>query len=435
MKNILIVVSSLLFFHLCGHNTTPKADVIEESSLQVRNAIAGFNSEEEIKEAYSLLEPERLEAFLRVFREDRKELYYRHTDTTDVAWNDTTAFFHYWKEMLDEDYLFEVPSPDSVARWKVKCEELNTTNGFNWIPSRYPTMNQYVTFLDLCARWRDEGRCIRSTEFMLWRLEQFRTDTLKPDSARARFGILKKVIEDVQDFDPFSTVEYNDLSGLRMELQEFYAEMIYREVLKHSDKKVIQSLKNEKEAWKNYHEALDSTIRVLNEDPYGLMGNTWHQTIWDAGTEDAFIWSCTLEDYYFYLADSQKPEKHKTIAESKVLQEYQEFMNTMAEEEYHHPIPARQKALKYEMTYWRKWMQSRAAVSLQLAGKQKEVYDIATNNARRMKYIMLKNRYQGYGLISNDVYEMLIPFTASDDDLDGPSFGEKWKELHGNSLY
>ena len=430
----------LLLFRMCGNNTPvpqpiPEQEGLSEEHLQVRNAIAGFNSEAEIKEAYSLLEPERLEQFLTVFREDRRELYYKHTDTTAVAWNDTTAFFHYWKEMEDEDYLFDVPLQDSISRWEAKCEELNTTKGFNLIPSRYPTMNQYVSFWDLCARWGDEGKCLRSNEFVLWRLEQFRTDTSKPDSERARFSLLKKAIDDVQDFDPFATVEYNDLSGLRLELQEFYAEMLCREVIKHSDKKVVQSLKDEKKAWENYHEALDSTIRVLNEDPYGLVGNTWHQTIWDAGTEDAFIWGKALEDYYFYLADSKKPEKHKTVTETKVLQEYQQFMNTMAEEDYHHPIPVRQKALQYEMSFWRNWMNSRAAVSSLLSGKLKEAYDNATNNARRMKFIMLKNRYQGYGVISNDVIELLIPFTVSDNDLDGPSFGEKWKELYGDSLY
>ena len=81
------------------------------------------------------------------------------------------------------------------------------------------------------------------------------------------------------------------------------------------------------------------------------------------------------------------------------------------------------------MNAWKKWMERRATVSSLLAGLCKEVYDNSTNNVRRHKYIMLKNRYQGYGLTSQDVMECLIPYTASDEELDGPSFNERWKVL------
>ena len=64
-----------------------------------------------------------------------------------------------------------------------------------------------------------------------------------------------------------------------------------------------------------------------------------------------------------------------------------------------------------------------------LNGLKKDCYDNATNNVRRKKLIMLKNRYQGYGVTSEDIMSCLIPYTASDVELNGPSFDEKWKSL------
>ena len=81
------------------------------------------------------------------------------------------------------------------------------------------------------------------------------------------------------------------------------------------------------------------------------------------------------------------------------------------------------------MDEWKKWMKYRGVVSSQLHGLCKEAYDNSTNNIRRYKLIMLKNRYEGYGITSGDVMECLLPYTASDEELDGPSFDEKWKAL------
>ena len=428
----ILLISAIFSLLSCGGRTNrhpkPATDppaVIPEEHLQVRNAIEGFNSEKEIKEAYSDLEPERMEAFLSAFKEARKELYYRHTDTTKTAWNDSTEIIHYWKTMTDEDYLFAAPSPDSIVMWQAKCEELNTRVGFSWISAGYHTMNQYVTLGDLYSRWYDKGKSIRSIDFILWRLEQFRTDSLKPISIQEKFGILENVISDLLDFDPFFTYEYNNRSALSCELQEFTAELLFREVLKISDNKVAQSLQAEKEAWESYHEALDSTMRILHGDP-GFEPNSFYQIIWDARKEDAYIWKKALEDYYYTLSGNSAPERHVTISENRVVREYKNFISTIEEKEYHYPAKMRRKALSYEMTYWRKWMKSRAKVSSHLSGQIKENYDNATNNIRRMKLITLKNRYRGYGIMSNDVYELLIPFTAPDKDLDGPSFEEKW---------
>ena len=74
-------------------------------------------------------------------------------------------------------------------------------------------------------------------------------------------------------------------------------------------------------------------------------------------------------------------------------------------------------------------MKSRETVSSMLSGICKTAYDNATNNARRMKLIMLKNCYEGYGVTSQEVIDHLIPYDAIDDQLEGLNFNEKWKVL------
>ena len=107
-------------------------------------------------------------------------------------------------------------------------------------------------------------------------------------------------------------------------------------------------------------------------------------------------------------------------------------MDSFVEDEAYYPVPKRMEALSFEIEAWKNWMYARNSVSSLLSGQFKEIYDNATNNVRRMKYIMLKNRYNGYGVTSNEVYELLIPYTVSDEELDGPSFDEKWNHLLGN---
>ena len=92
-------------------------------------------------------------------------------------------------------------------------------------------------------------------------------------------------------------------------------------------------------------------------------------------------------------------------------------MDSFVENEYAYPVSARTRELTAEMNAWKKWMQGREAVSSLLSGWLKDVYDNSTNNVRRRKYIMLKNRYQGYGAVNGDVLETLISYEASDEEM------------------
>lgn len=363
-----------------------------------------------------------------------EQLYYRHTDSTKNAWNDTTVYFHYWKEMEQGDYLFDSFPMDSVSLWESLCEELNKDIGIEHVPSRYINMNQYVTIYDLIDVWSHRGYDKEHDDFTLWRIEQFRSDTLSPLSFHEKINLLKSIANSICDFEPFFKFEYDNLSCLDEQFQSFYDRLLLRETLKQSEQYVEQALLREDSAWRSYHAAMDEAYQRIQEDPDHLMGSAWGQAILGARQDDAFIREYSLVDLCFSSEENYKPETHLIISDGMVLQEYRRFLKSFAENEYHHPVKVRRKALEKEMVEWQKWMKCRSAVSSLLSGRNKELYDNSTNNARRMKYIMLKNRYQGYGLISNDVHELLVPYSVSDDDLYGPSFDERWMELYGDSL-
>jgi hypothetical protein len=93
---------------------------------------------------------------------------------------------------------------------------------------------------------------------------------------------------------------------------------------------------------------------------------------------------------------------------------------------YSYPVPELRRVLDEERRAWQSWMRSRDGVSSLLDGLCRDCYDNATNNVRRLKLIMLKNRYQGYGMTSGDVMGCLVPRDVPDGDLSGPGFEEKW---------
>ena len=52
------------------------------------------------------------------------KLYYESiTDTTEVNWSEYIPIFHFWKNISEGDYLFDVPSAEQVASWQNLCEQ------------------------------------------------------------------------------------------------------------------------------------------------------------------------------------------------------------------------------------------------------------------------------------------------------------------------
>lgn len=375
-----------------------------------------------------------------------EQLFYKHTDSTRKAWNDTVHVFHHWRDLEKSDYLFDVPTDEQISSWEHLCEDNNQYDSEQniGVPGYYLNMNQYVTIYDFAGLWYRDDSYIDNLDLTLWRLAQYDYDSrYSPDSEYDRFYYLKNAIQGLCLFDAQFQFELNLNAGLEADFQEFYDKVMVREAIRHSSTDIAKALEEEETTWQSYHAELDSTFRIIDGTPNAFVGSAWPMAISGIAYDDALMREESLADFYFALTDSLDYKirhkksvigeydlvKHSTIQEERVLKEYRLFMDSLEEDDIYYPVPERKKALEREMNAWKEWMKSRAKVSSLLTGLCKEVYDNSTNNVRRHKYIMLKNRYQGYGLTSQDVMECLIPYSASDEELDGPSFNERWKVL------
>lgn len=359
---------------------------------------------------------------------------------------DTIKVFRYWAELDDEMYLFTPPTSEQIALWKMECETRNKYDSPHdvEVSDHYADMNQYVTIYDFIELWYDKESYKDSLDFTLWRLAQYEGECNHyPDSEYDRFYYLKNSFQNLCAFDAQFQFEFNLWAGLVADFQEFYDKVMVREAIRHSSPRVAKALEREEVAWQNYHAELDSTFRIIDGNPDGLVGSAWGMAISGIAEDNARMREESLSDFYFALTDSLDYEvkhtrsqissyeiiRNSKMPQNKVLREYRHFMDSFEEDECYYPIAEREKALSREMAAWKKWMHSRAAVSSLLTGICKDTYDNSTNNVRRWKYIMLKNRYAGYGIISTDIEECLMPYSTPDDQLDGPSFDERWKTL------
>lgn len=373
-------------------------------------------------------------------------LYYESlTDTTNVNWSEFIPVFHFWKDIPDSDYLFDVPTAEQVASWQSLCEQETPSDSVMrcFVQQYCVNMNQYMTIRDFMNIWGKHDPYGSDDAFTLWRLEQYDTDVHSLDSEYDRFQILKNTIQSLCRYDAQYQSDLNFRAGMEEVLQELYDRTMLRESFRYSKPWVTTALKKENEAWEEYHSQLDSTFRIIDGEINGMVGSAWSMAISGILYDDARIRETSLADFYFALTDSldyenrhkrsmigsYELEKHSVVPEDMVIKEYRRFINSLAEDEFAYPLSLRKTALSLEMDAWKKWMTCRKEVSSLLTGQVKDCFDNSTNNVRRLKFIMLKNRYQGYGLTSGEVLSCLMPYDISDAELDGPSFDEKWSKL------
>ncbi len=349
----------------------------------------------------------------------------------------TISLPHYWKDIDPDNYLFAPPTNNNVEEWKRLCEEKNpiveSLDSSNLIG--YSSINQYISVQDFYELWYYGESLKHNDNLTLWRLEQYDTVSISPNSEYERFTILKERIRSLCDFEPQFQMDMNLRSGFEADLQEFYDRILLRETIKHSDDQFVNALKRENDAWLTYHTQVDSAFRIIDGNPEGMVGSAWSMAISGIIQDDALIRESSLNDFYFTLTDGPEQyelERHTNVSEQKVWNEYNRFMDSFVKDEANYSILKRKEALSLEMNSWKEWMDARKSVSSLLSGQFKEAYDNATNNVRRMKYIMLKNRYSGYGVISDDIYELQIPYDSPDEMIDGPSFDERWNKLYND---
>lgn len=144
----------------------------------------------------------------------------------------------------------------------------------------------------------------------------------------------------------------------------------------------------------------------------------------------------TLDLYFALQVKKYKPDKvYKPIPNSIITQEYNAILHAIDTKDYYDylDISSKEKVkacLLNEQKAWNSLMKARKNTSRELYGRIKTVYDNATYRLQRYHLIQLKNAFEGYGAMSNDVYSCLLSDTCSYDELlHAPNFTVKWDSI------
>ena len=381
-----------------------------------------------------------------------QDLYYeKKAADADIDWEEEISVFHYWRDISNDEYYFGIPSEQQVITWKALCEEKNCIDSVSrrYLQGYYANMNQYMTIQDFVEIWYGDGENRQNDDLTTWRLMQYDSlPFIQPDSEFDKFYVLKNTIQGLLSFEPQSQWEMNYSASLESDFQEYYDRVLVREAIRHSSRITANLLEKEEKAWGNYYKALIAAFKIIDGSPGGMVGSAWPMAISGIAYDNAQMRALSMEDFYFALTDSldyhiahkksireqYEIERHEQIDNNRVLNEYLHFMDFFNNEsffkpEYSYSVSDLRRVLEDEMKAWQGWMSSRDKVSSTLTGLCKDCYDNATNNTRRHKLIMLKNRYQGFGITSKTIFDCLLPYSCEDPDIDLFSFEEKWNSV------
>ena len=374
-------------------------------------------------------------------------------ENAEIDWDEMIPVYHYWREIPSGDYYFDIPNEGSVQEWMELCEERNPrdTVARRYVQGYCANMNQYVTVNDFYELWYHDKSYLLDDDLTTWRLMQYdSTYVTPPDSEFDKFNSLKFLIQGLLLYEPQSQLELNLHSSLECDFQEYYVRLLVREAKKHTNRpELAMALEQEQTAWLNYQDAVGSAFRVIDGDPDGMVGSAWPMAICGILLDNARMRVMSLEDFYFSLTDSldyqyshkwsmvgeYEIERHARVRNNRVLEEYHRFMDSFKDEtlfghEFGYPEAEMKSVLMKEMEAWKAWMSSRDKTSSLLTGLCKECYDNATNNVRRFKLIMLKNRYQGFGITSESVMDCLLHYDCQDSEIDTFSYEEAWHAIN-----
>lgn len=222
-----------------------------------------------------------------------------------------------------------------------------------------------------------------------------------------------------------------NISEIWTEYLRYHYEKLLEELLKK--KSISLPLQTEQEAFDKLLEA-----QISYFDSIGYSGGSASSMAYSQLCNEMYAIHLkgTLDLYFALQAENYKPDKvYKPISNNIVIQEYNTILHAIDSKNYYDylDIGSREKAkacLSNEQKAWNSLMKVRKSTSRRLQGRIKSVYDNATYRLQRYHLIQLKNAFEGYGAMSNDVYLCLLSDTCSYDELlHSPNFFVKWASL------
>ena len=222
-----------------------------------------------------------------------------------------------------------------------------------------------------------------------------------------------------------------NISEIWTEYLRYHYEKLLEELLKK--KNISLSLQTERE---ELDKLLEAQINYF--DSIGYDDGSASYMAYSQLSEEMFqMHFAGILDLYFALqVKKYKSNKvYKPIPNSIITQEYNAILHAIDTKDYYDylDISSKEKVkvcLLNEQKAWNSLMKARKNTSRELYGRIKTVYDNATYRLQRYHLIQLKNAFEGYGAMSNDVYSCLLSDTCSYDELlHSPTFTVKWDSI------
>ena len=219
-----------------------------------------------------------------------------------------------------------------------------------------------------------------------------------------------------------------NISEIWTEYLRYHYEKLLEELLKK--KNISLSLQTERE---ELDKLLEAQINYF--DSIGYDDGSASYMAYSQLSEEMFqMHFAGILDLYFALqVKKYKSNKvYKPIPNSIITQEYNAILHAIDTKDYYDylDISSKEKVkvcLLNEQKAWNSLMKARKNTSRELYGRIKTVYDNATYRLQRYHLIQLKNAFEGYGAMSNDVYSCLLSDTCSYEELlHTPNFTVKW---------
>ena len=330
----------------------------------------------------------------------------KRTDVADTATSDRTF----------SGYLFGRPTDKQIRSWPHKCDSLRAQWGFSLKPGIYKTKKRMRTIEDMELAFVENKNLELRDSIIFWKLSEYMPNSEYKLSEYVRFYLLDIQIQNLLDYDPESQVEMNDWFGMQLAFKKAKTRELFRRLVQSVDGDVAQMLRKEEAQFEVYNNAMVKCYNTVCGDPSFNAGSVSIMDELQVQYDDYAIRDQSLESVYFKIKDGKdyEYEIHKQFPISLIEKEYDDWINSLKENDWAYPLEERRECLLEDKREFLNWMDVREQTSEIMSGEAKEAFDNATNTIRKGKLRMLKNRYLGYGFGSEELFNSILPSTCED---------------------
>ena len=348
---------------------------------------------------------------------------------------DSVLFERHWNN--PEYYVFDRPSDEKIKEWQSACEELNSACNRQSIPVYLDSLMAphvaYKDWFEVCCSMEGSNRgYVNDYDFLLWRMNEMLPPEGEFKGEVERYAFFRRQADSLETcWHEGTQWDLNYTAVLKSEIAIAEGCIYWKRLWKEMPSISIV-LEMEQSAYDSFLDAVFSSFEKTQMSPDGMNGSAAPMAYSGIREDVSRQRSRSIIPFYLAVMDPENapnPERHALITDRMISDEYDAFIRFLEQADYGYPLEEKKAALKAERKAWDRWISMRERISSCLGGSQKDTWDNCTNNLKRSHLITLKNRYNGYGLCSQDEIDALILDSCSDKVL----FGDRYDAVDSHA--